>query len=78
MPEKKIFDLCLLPLRVVALFGFSLALSSCVPVMVGLAVGYVARGEGFGVAPPLDSGRQETDELPAYDNGGDTYDAPVY
>lgn len=41
----------------------AIGMSSCVPLMIGAAVGYIARDEGLGTAPPMHS--------------GDTYDATV-
>jgi hypothetical protein len=69
------------------------SLSSCVPLLIGAAgvtVGYIARDEGFGQAPPLEGGgyregRTETygDPAPYGDGSGQTddlggYDTPVY
>lgn len=54
-------------LLLVAVFS----MSSCVPVAIGaagLAVGYIARDEGFGQAPPLEGGSS---------GGGGAYDAPA-
>jgi hypothetical protein len=62
--------------RVLMICVLAVGMSSCLPLLAGVAVGYVAHSEGVGIAPPLNSGR--TYEAPAqeYDAGG--YDEPVY
>ena len=71
-------------IQAVILISTVLCASSCVPLLIGGVVGYVARGEGFGVAAPLGSGggSQAYDSPAAYgDTGGydaGAYDEPVY
>jgi len=71
------------PIQAAVLIPIVLCSSSCVPLLVGGVVGYVAHSEGFGVAKPLDSGGSQTYGEPAaygdaggYDEGA--YDEPVY
>lgn len=75
--------------KVAVCAGVLVSLSSCVPLLIGAAgvtVGYIARDEGFGQAPPLDRENNENafEEPAAYGDGsgefenlGD-YDVPVY
>lgn len=66
------------------LFCMVLPTNSCVPLLIGGVVGYVARGEGVGVVRPLGSdGGSQAYDTPAghgdaggYDEGA--YDEPVY
>lgn len=59
------------------------ASSSCVPLVVGGVVGYVASEKGVGEVAPLGSSgsqpyepRTDNDDAGSYDSGG--YDEPVY
>ena len=75
--------------RAAACVALVISLNSCVPLLIaaaGVTVGYIARDEGIGQAPPLEGGghRERTQEKydapPAYGDGsgaGD-YDLPVY
>jgi hypothetical protein len=76
--------------RTIHMAGLLLALifpiSSCVPLAIGaagLAVGYIARDEGFGQAPSLENGGGSYETAPSYDapavygDSGDS-DMPVY
>jgi len=69
------------------------SLNSCVPLLIaaaGVTVGYIARDEGVGQAPPLEGGGFRERTTPAYggpapygDGSGQTddlggYDTPVY
>ena len=80
-------------LRLAACVGLVLSLNSCVPLLIaaaGVSVGYIARDEGIGQAPPLEGGgyrerSTETYQDPApYGDGSgeieniDGYDVPVY
>ncbi len=78
-------------LRLAICAGVVISLNSCVPLVIaaaGVTVGYIARDEGVGQAPPLEGGEyrdRSVDsyvEPPAYDDssGGSTdgYDLPVY
>tara|TARA_B110000037_G_scaffold1690_1_gene2004 strand:- start:39668 stop:39952 length:285 start_codon:yes stop_codon:yes gene_type:complete len=80
-------------LRFAASVGLLVSLNSCVPLLIGAAgvtVGYIARDEGVGQAPPLEgSGYRESstetyEEPVAYGDGSgeienlDGYDVPVY
>ena len=62
--------------RALAVCALAAGMSSCLPLLAGAAVGYIARDEGVGIAPPLDSGR--TYEAPAQDYDAGGYDEPVY
>ncbi len=77
--------------RAAACVALAVSLNSCVPLLIaaaGVTVGYIARDEGIGQAPPLEGGgyrerKVETyDAPPAYedDSGGGAgdYDLPVY
>ena len=87
---------CANRLRVIRLLtcaGLVVSLNSCVPLLIaaaGVTVGYIARDEGIGQAPPLEGGgyrdknTQTYDTSPAYGDGAgeieslDGYDVPVY
>ena len=65
IPHKPIIVLA----PVITLF---LSLCSCVPLLVGAAVGYVAHDEGFMKAPPLE------DDYSAQEGDGEAYEEAVY
>lgn len=76
MPAPLSAAFLLRPFRALLICALAAGMSSCLPLLAGVAVGYVAHSEGVGIAPPLDSSRNY--DLPAqeYDAGG--YDEPVY
>jgi hypothetical protein len=57
---------------------FTILTTSCVPLLVGGVVGYIARDQGIGVIDPVSGSDQpETyDSTPLYES--DDYDYPVY
>lgn len=66
-----------------AVFGIAAIsiLSSCVPLAIGaagVAVGYIARDEGLGKAPPLEGGGDDYKLPAAYGDSPADYDMPVY
>lgn len=80
-------------LRIAVCVGLLVSLNSCVPLLIaaaGVTVGYIARDEGVGQAPPMEGGgyrerKVDNYEAPsAYGDGSggredlDGYDTPVY
>lgn len=81
-----------LALGIAAALGLALSTTSCVPLLIaaaGVTVGYIARDEGVGQAPPLEGGGYRDSRTESYrepepygdgsggSSGGD-YDLPVY
>lgn len=59
--------------------GFTISLSSCVPLAIGaagVAVGFIA-DEGFKYKSPSEAGGENSQSPPRYDDTGG-YDSPVY
>ena len=93
MFEKTIRTGGLRALRLAGCVGLVVSLNSCVPLLIaaaGVTVGYIARDEGIGKAPPLEGGgyrersTESYEEPAAYGDGSGKientggYDLPVY
>ena len=83
MSENPVSEKFRRPIQAAVLISMVLSTNSCVPLLIGGVVGYVAHSEGFGVAKPLNPGSTKTyDEPAAYGDGGGydagDSDAPVY
>lgn len=83
MPEKHVSKNFRRLIQAAVLISVVIGTSSCVPLLIGGVVGYVAHSEGIGVVRPIGSGGSQSYDEPAADGntGGydtDTYDEPVY
>lgn len=84
MPAKRTLTLLCVAFRLAGFCFVCIASSSCVPLLVGGVVGYVASEKGIGEVAPLGSGGSQDYDAPieyggagsSYDSGG--YDEPVY
>ena len=83
MPAIRTLTLFCVVFRLAGFCFVCIASSSCVPLLVGGVVGYVANEKGVGEVAPLGSSGSQSYEPPAaygesgsYDSGG--YDEPVY
>jgi len=89
MSETKTHSKTARSFRAVACVALVVSLNSCVPLLIaaaGVTVGYIARDEGIGQAPPLEGGGyrerkvEKYDAPPGYEDGSgrSDYDLPVY